>query len=383
VKILDFGLARFASEVLPDLLPAEQELDSGTEATAHYRPAPITLTDMVLGTADYIAPEQASAPLSADIRADIYSLGCTLYYLLTGYAPFPEGSLVQKLKAHSEQLPRPIAEIRPDVPVGVARVLDRMMAKDRSLRFQRPREVAEALAPFVVANPLQGEATDLETSKEVNASSVAALAPLAETQANLPRPEPSVETQTTPPRARISGVALVALLLGTMGLFWAKPPRWPVMQIACLLTGYAGFFSLDAARWPVTALFSLLIGTTGFLRLETPSWVWPAHLSLLVCYMRALRMISHRQFSVALLSLLIGCAGLVALGPIWPAGGFQYVLLGSERLTVSLLSAFAGPLVVITFRQLDRLPPVRKKRAWACLAILVAVCAAGIAFACR
>ena len=71
---------------------------------------------MVLGTAAYIAPEQASAPHSADIRADIYSLGCTLYYLLTGHTPFPDGTLIQKLRAHSEQIPRSLNEDPPGYP---------------------------------------------------------------------------------------------------------------------------------------------------------------------------------------------------------------------------------------------------------------------------
>ena len=78
---------------------------------------------MVLGTADYIAPEQVSAPRSADIRADIYSLGCTLYHLLAGHPPFPEGTLVQKLTAHTEQTPMPLSELRPDVPPGSPRPL--------------------------------------------------------------------------------------------------------------------------------------------------------------------------------------------------------------------------------------------------------------------
>jgi serine/threonine-protein kinase len=104
VKILDFGLARFASESLPDVGPAtERGTGSGAEATARDRVAPLTATDMLLGTADYIAPEQASDPRSADIRADIYSLGCTLYYLLAGHPPFPGGNLFEKLKAHREQ----------------------------------------------------------------------------------------------------------------------------------------------------------------------------------------------------------------------------------------------------------------------------------------
>ena len=148
VKILDFGLARFASEALPDLVPAaERETESGIEATAHDRAFPITLTDMVLGTADYIAPEQASAPRSADIRADIYSLGCTFYYLLAGHPPFPDGTLIEKLKAHSEQVPTPLSKVRPDVPPGLARIVDRMMAKDRSLRFQRPCRRGRGLGP--------------------------------------------------------------------------------------------------------------------------------------------------------------------------------------------------------------------------------------------
>ena len=83
IKILDFGLARFASEV-----------------ASH---AGVTAEGMILGSADYIAPEQIDDPHAADIRADIYSLGCTLYFLLAGRPPFPDGSLIQKLMAHREK----------------------------------------------------------------------------------------------------------------------------------------------------------------------------------------------------------------------------------------------------------------------------------------
>ena len=102
----------------------------------------------MLGTADYVAPEQADDAHSADIRADIYSLGCTLYFLLAGHPPFPGGTLMQKLTSHSRRKPKGLGEIRTDLPAGLEDVLDRMMAKDPGQRYQTPAEVAEALSPF-------------------------------------------------------------------------------------------------------------------------------------------------------------------------------------------------------------------------------------------
>jgi len=152
IKILDLGLARFASEVT-----------SQAGVTAH---------GMVLGSADYIAPEQISDPHAADVRADIYSLGCTLYYLLAGQPPFPDGTLIQKLKAHSEHAPRPLAEVRAGVPPELARLVERMMAKDPARRFQTPDEVAAALAPFADAKSARTAVTD----------------PLFDTSLDAPRP---------------------------------------------------------------------------------------------------------------------------------------------------------------------------------------------------
>jgi uncharacterized protein (TIGR03067 family) len=146
VKILDFGLARFVSETT-------SEGTAGAEA-----PDPagrLTQASTVMGTPEYIAPEQARAAHAADIRADIYSLGCTLYYLLAGHAPFPHGSAVEKVKAHLEQTPRPLGEVRPDVPAELAQVLGRMLAKDPAARYQTPAEVAEALVPWA-RPPLAG-----------------------------------------------------------------------------------------------------------------------------------------------------------------------------------------------------------------------------------
>jgi uncharacterized protein (TIGR03067 family) len=143
VKILDFGLARFAREVGAEAVYP----GAPTAAAEACLRGSVTATGLVLGTADYIAPEQADNPHAADIRADLYSLGCTLYFLLTGHVPFPGSSVPEKLKAHREQQPRPATDFRA-VPSGLMQVLERMLAKDPASRYQTPGEVADALAPF-------------------------------------------------------------------------------------------------------------------------------------------------------------------------------------------------------------------------------------------
>jgi WD40 repeat protein len=131
VKILDFGLARLCS-------------DGGSA----------TVPGVVVGTPDYLAPEQALDAHRADARADIYSLGCTLYFLLAGRPPFPEGSALQKLLAHQQRTPPSLAALRPDVPPGLVHVIERMMAKDPAQRCRTAAEVAEQLAPFATDLPL-------------------------------------------------------------------------------------------------------------------------------------------------------------------------------------------------------------------------------------
>jgi serine/threonine protein kinase len=136
VKVLDFGLARFARESVPPLTPG---------AAAGLASPALTQTGSVMGTPDYIAPEQAADCHAADVRADLYSLGCTLYYLLTGRVPFPEGGVLDKLLAHAERPPQPLTVLRPDLPPEVVRVVERLMAKDPARRYQTPAEAAEAL----------------------------------------------------------------------------------------------------------------------------------------------------------------------------------------------------------------------------------------------
>jgi WD40 repeat protein len=145
IKILDFGLARFASDsaAVGDFAPPRL---AGATAAA----GDLTESGVVLGTADYIAPEQADDPRRADARSDVYSLGCTLYFLLTGGAPFIGDALLKKLAAHARSSPPPLA----DAPPALARVVGRMMAKDPERRYQTAREAAEALVPFLAAPSL-------------------------------------------------------------------------------------------------------------------------------------------------------------------------------------------------------------------------------------
>ena len=130
VKILDMGLARFLEE--RDAKPRDWEVGNA------------------LGTADYIAPEQVENSL-VDIRADIYSLGATLYYLLSGRGPFHDGTVHQKLMWHQVRRPKPIRSLRSEVPEGLAAVLEKMMAKDPEERYQTPIAAAEALSPWGAA----------------------------------------------------------------------------------------------------------------------------------------------------------------------------------------------------------------------------------------
>jgi serine/threonine protein kinase len=129
VKILDMGLARFFHDE-DDLLTKKYD-------------------ENVLGTADYLAPEQAMDSHSVDVRADIYSLGATFYYMLTGNPPFTEGTVAQKLIWHQTKPPKPIADYRKDVQPEIIAIVQKMMAKDPTNRFQTPTEIALALEPFV------------------------------------------------------------------------------------------------------------------------------------------------------------------------------------------------------------------------------------------
>ena len=143
VRVLDLGLARFSQD--------QSRNQSITEKYDKHK---------VLGTVDFMSPEQAFEPEQVDIRADIYGLGCTLYYLVTGKVPFPDRTATEKMFAHKSRAPEPVSEICPRMPFELLQILERMMAKEREERFQTPMEVVEALAEF-------GGQADLPPAKEM------------------------------------------------------------------------------------------------------------------------------------------------------------------------------------------------------------------------
>jgi eukaryotic-like serine/threonine-protein kinase len=129
IRVLDLGLARFFQDTSD---PLTLKYDENT----------------VLGTADYVAPEQAVDSHEVDIRADIYSLGATFYFLLTGQTTYPTGRIAQKLIWLQVKLPTPVRQLRPEVPAGLAAVVEKMMAKKAEDRYPTPAAVAAALAPW-------------------------------------------------------------------------------------------------------------------------------------------------------------------------------------------------------------------------------------------
>jgi serine/threonine protein kinase len=135
-KILDFGLA----SLTPDTVSTADAVDDRSD---------LTVAGVIMGTPDFISPEQAEGARQADIRSDIYSLGATLYYLLSGRVPFDHGSVMHKLKSHAQVEPAPLGSVRDDMPQELVAIASRMMAKDPNERYLTPKEVADALESFL------------------------------------------------------------------------------------------------------------------------------------------------------------------------------------------------------------------------------------------
>jgi serine/threonine-protein kinase len=213
VKILDMGLARLD--------------EAGDDSLSS-----LTQEGSVVGTPDFVSPEQSLNSRCVDIRGDLYSLGCTFYYLLAGQVPFPGGSLAEKLLKHQLQAPAPLEQFRPDVPMPVAAIVARLMAKQPEQRFQTPAElvhVLETLHMPVAAIPVLPESPPPSDQALLSLEDWEALAasnpyPLSRPEYGIPA-RTSEETQTSsssvvaprpptgtePPKRLVLGVALGAL----------------------------------------------------------------------------------------------------------------------------------------------------------------------------
>jgi serine/threonine-protein kinase len=134
VKILDLGLA----------LVNQDDSESLT----------VLYNEKVMGTADYLSPEQAVNSHGVDLRADIYSLGCTMYFLLVGHPPFPKGTLAQRIAAHQTKSPVPLDSLRADVPPLLQDIIETMMRKDPDERLQTCEEVQASLQHFLTSEDI-------------------------------------------------------------------------------------------------------------------------------------------------------------------------------------------------------------------------------------
>ncbi len=229
-KVLDLGLAIVQGEV-----PAEREVIGGR--------------GYVVGTMDYIAPEQAEDAAKVDPRSDIYSLGCTLYFALTGQPPFPGGTAVEKIHRHRGEDPVPVPQLNPAVPPAFIGLLRKMMAKDPAQRIANAAEVQERLLPWAsgdIVLPLdrQGDQeyeqaiAELE-SAEVPLDLIAEVIPVG-----IPEP-PKRRTQvTSPPDAATS----VPVPRETPGLFNTR---------FRLLLGLGALFLISLALGGLLALMLL------------------------------------------------------------------------------------------------------------------------------
>jgi WD40 repeat protein/serine/threonine protein kinase len=177
VKVLDLGLARITQAM--------------TEQERH-----LTRDGAILGTPDFLAPEQALEARTVDGRSDLYSLGCTLYYLLAGRPPFQEESLARLLLLHQMEEPPPLEAVRPDVPEGVRAIVRKLLAKKPEDRYQTPAELAAVLEPY--CDPSESAVTEVlpvQPEEPAEETSWAAIVAAAETPA-APRARATVADRT-------------------------------------------------------------------------------------------------------------------------------------------------------------------------------------------
>jgi predicted Ser/Thr protein kinase len=198
VKILDFGLAKLASE--------------------RHRGQGLTGANVTMGTPEYIAPEQALDTANADIRADVYALGCTLFCLLAGRPPFVGEKPMPIILAQVNDPPPPVERLRPDVPTALAELVARMLAKRPEDRPQTPKAVADALLPFTKAG------TQAKSAAVVTKTVAADSSPWAGGAAETPATRPAAKRRPWVPAAIVAGLLLAVGGVAAGIVLWLKVP---------------------------------------------------------------------------------------------------------------------------------------------------------------
>ena len=264
-KVLDLGCAFF----MPDN-------SDGPRLTQAYQ---------TFGTPDYIAPEQAESAMNADIRSDIFSLGCTLYRILTNEVPYKGATQLQKLLARaSHDAPR-VREARPEVPAGLEAVIAKMMARRADERYQTPKEVAEALTPFSLSAtestteaekpapvlsipPAPAPSPSAEFAETVEATGISPLIAPALSAAISPASASSPTVSPSQLRGAVLGGLFVGGLLGAVvglalgfGIFYSLRAQlpgelWQTLAASCTVAGLSLGSAYKATLNGLTALKS-------------------------------------------------------------------------------------------------------------------------------
>jgi serine/threonine protein kinase len=258
LKILDMGLARLS--------------DPSFGGVASM----MTRIGTFMGTPDFVAPEQAMDARAADIRSDLYSLGCTFYFVLVGSVPFPVEHVLEKMDKHRWEMPTPVESLRPEIPAGVGDICRKLMAKRPADRFQEPKALAAALQPFagetglsvLLPTPSAFDLSSMSSLPELSASNSTnnEAQVFATNPASISMPSSAGDGQDTLPEALMKAstgeclcweghrgpVQAIAFLRG--GLRIASASKDGTLRIWSLVTGQ------QHRRWPVSGSgLSLLV----------------------------------------------------------------------------------------------------------------------------
>jgi len=257
VKILDIGIGR---AVFDDDDPETQDIQ-------------LTAEGAILGTPDYLAPEQARDARTADIRSDLYSLGCVLFHLIAGRPPFQERNVMATMVKHATEAPAPLASVAAGVPAGLQAVFDKLTAKKPADRYADPAEAEDALSPFLPGDGTEAEEStilpafkqwlDTETSlemppelKKLGTAPVSSLPPA-------PKPKPPGTTATAPlPVAKPATATTLKLPLQDLEVNVELMP-WPPALPAVALPMPRSLIDLDRRDFLMLAAGAVGVALAG------------------------------------------------------------------------------------------------------------------------